>query len=139
MIRLTFMKTILTGLLLAIALTTLTHATEQSVTDHQVYVMGNVVRPTALPLKESMTLTRAISAAGGALKDAKYDNVLVYRSFGTDQTKTCVSLTQIRKHRAPDLQLQPNDILDVIRGDCSHPLCWEILPKIDRFRGRVIQ
>ena len=91
-----------------------------------VYVVGNVVNPMGVPFKESMMLTQAIAIAGGTLTDTKNDKVTVLRIFDKNQIATCVSLKAIKKSHTPDLQLQDNDILEVTRGKCAHPLCWEI-------------
>ena len=92
-----------------------------------VYVVGNVVNPMGVPFKESMTLTQAVAMAGGPLTDTKNDKVRVLRIFDKNQIATCVSLKAIKKSRTADLQLQENDILEVTRGKCAHPLCWEII------------
>src|SRR5256714_14511088 len=45
----------------------------------QVYVIGNVYSPKSLPLKESLTISRAIAMAGWALRGSKNDSVTVGR------------------------------------------------------------
>src|SRR5438067_11345611 len=45
----------------------------------QVYVVGNVYAPKSLPLKESLTVSRAIAMAGGPLRDSKTDRVHIVR------------------------------------------------------------
>src|SRR5437763_7974015 len=45
----------------------------------QVYVIGNVYSPKSLPLKESLTISRAIAMAGGPLRDSKTDRVHIVR------------------------------------------------------------
>ena len=95
-----------------------------------VYVMGNVVHPMGVPFRESLTLTQAIAIAGGPLTDKKNDKVRVLRIFDKNKIITCVSLRAIKKSRTEDLQLQENDILEVARGKCAHPLCWEIFKQL---------
>ena len=92
----------------------------------RVYVVGSVVNPQGVSLKEPMTLTQAVSVAGGPLKNAKYDQVNITRLSEKYRLSTCVSLKAIKKGRVADLQLQANDILDVVRGSCARPLRWEI-------------
>lgn len=81
----------------------------------QVYVVGNVFLPMTIPLKEPITLTRAIAMAGGTKQDTKKDKVRVVRQEpGTSAKKEIiVDLAAIEKRHAEDIQLLPNDIVDV--------------------------
>jgi len=81
----------------------------------QVYVVGNVYTPITIPLKEPITLSRAIAMAGGAKQDTKKDKIRVVRQEPGSSVKTelIVDLSAIEKKRADDLALLPNDIVDV--------------------------
>ncbi len=81
----------------------------------QVYVVGNVYSPKSLPLKETLTVSRAIAMAGGALRDSKTDKIhIVRRAPGsTEQSELFVNLTAIARKKEVDLVLQPNDIIEV--------------------------
>ena len=81
----------------------------------QVYVVGNVFTPLTIPLKEPISLSRAIAMAGGVRQDTKKDKVRVVRQEPGTMTKTeiIVDLQAIEKKKAEDLALQPNDIIDV--------------------------
>jgi polysaccharide export outer membrane protein len=81
----------------------------------QVYVVGNVFMPLTIPLKEPITLSRAIAMAGGTRQDTKKDKIRIVRQEPGAQTKKemLVDLTAIEKRQAEDVQLQPNDIIDV--------------------------
>jgi polysaccharide biosynthesis/export protein len=81
----------------------------------QVYVVGNVVMPLTIPLKEPITLTRAIAMAGGTRQDTKKDKIRIVRQEPGAQTKKeiVVDLSAIEKKQADDVQLVPNDIVDV--------------------------
>ncbi|HKR22070.1 MAG TPA: polysaccharide biosynthesis/export family protein [Pyrinomonadaceae bacterium] len=81
----------------------------------QVYVVGNVYMPLTIPLREPVTLTRAIAMAGGLKQDTKKDQIRVLRQEpGTATRKEItVDLTAIEKKRSEDLALLPNDIIDV--------------------------
>jgi polysaccharide export outer membrane protein len=81
----------------------------------QVYVVGNVFLPMTIPLRESITLSRAIAMAGGIKQDTKKDKVRIVRQDpGTNAKKEIiVDLTAIEKRSAEDIQLLPNDIVDV--------------------------
>ena len=81
----------------------------------QVYVVGNVLRPMALPLTEPLTISRAIAMAGGLMPDTKSDKVRIVRQLPGSGSKQeiVVDLKAIDKERAPDVLLQANDIVDV--------------------------
>jgi polysaccharide biosynthesis/export protein len=81
----------------------------------QVYVVGNVFMPLTIPLKEPITVSRAIAMAGGTRLDTKKDKIRIVRQEPGAQTKKemVVDLAAIEKRQAEDIQLQPNDIVDV--------------------------
>jgi polysaccharide export outer membrane protein len=81
----------------------------------QVFVVGNVTRPSSIPLKEPLTVSRAIAMSGGLLAYSKSDRVRIIRQSPDSTTKTeiFVDLKAIEKRRAPDIALQANDIVDV--------------------------
>ena len=81
----------------------------------QVYVVGNVYTPLTIPLKEPITLSRAIAMAGGIKQDTKKDKIRIVRQEpGTMAKKEMVvDLIAIEKKQADDVALMPNDIIDV--------------------------
>jgi len=81
----------------------------------QVYVVGNVFSPLTIPLKEPVTVSRAIAMAGGAKQDTQKDKVRIVRQQPGSMTKNelIVDLSAIEKKRADDVVLMPNDIVDV--------------------------
>lgn len=81
----------------------------------QIYVVGNVISPVTIPLREPITLTRAIAMAGGLKQDTRKDKIRVLRQEpGTTVRKEMtVDLSAIEKKRSEDLALLPNDIVDV--------------------------
>ena len=81
----------------------------------QVYVVGNVFMPLTIPLREPVTLTRAIAMAGGLKQDTKKDKIRVLRQEpgATTRKEITVDLAAIEKKRSEDLVLLPNDIVDV--------------------------
>lgn len=80
----------------------------------QVYVVGNVYSPKALPLKEPISVTRAIAMAGGPLRDSKTDKIHIVRQMPNgEKTELYVNLSAIARKRAEDIMLQPNDIVEV--------------------------
>jgi polysaccharide export outer membrane protein len=81
----------------------------------QVYVVGNVIRPSSIALKEPVTLSRAIAMSGGVLPHTKMDQIRILRQSPNNSTKEeiIVDLKAIEKKRANDIALQANDIVDV--------------------------
>ena len=80
-----------------------------------VYVVGNVYTPLTIPLKEPITLSRAVAMAGGVKQDSKKDKVRIVRQEPGAATskEIVVDLSAIEKKRAEDVALMPNDIIDV--------------------------
>jgi len=81
----------------------------------QAFIVGNVLRPSAIPLRETITVSRAIAIAGGTLPGTNKDKVRIIRQVpGTlDKTEIIVALKAIDKRKAEDVVLQPGDIVDV--------------------------
>jgi len=79
----------------------------------QVFVVGNVVRPMAIPLKETTTITQAISMAGGTMPDTRSDRVRIIRQTSAGKKEIFVDLKAIASRRAEDVALQANDIVEV--------------------------
>jgi polysaccharide export outer membrane protein len=109
----------------------------------QVYVVGNVFMPLTIPLREPVTLTRAIAMAGGLKQDTKKDKIRVLRQQPGAATRTeiMVDLSAIEKKSSEDIALLPNDIVDVptsagksfLRG-----LVQGVAPSISQMPVRVI-
>ena len=81
----------------------------------QVYVVGNVYTPKALPLREPITVSRAIAMAGGPLRDSKTERVHIMRQAAGSaaQSELYVNLKLIARKEADDVLLRPNDIVEV--------------------------
>lgn len=81
----------------------------------QAFVVGNVLRPTVIELKDTLTVSRAIAMAGGTMPDTKSDKVRIIRQLpgSSKKTEILVDLRAIEKQRAEDVELQPDDIVDV--------------------------
>lgn len=81
----------------------------------QVYIVGNVFKPTSVALKEPITVSQAVAMAGGALPDSKSNRVRIIRQVpgSTNRTEIMVDLNAINKQHTTDLALQANDIVDV--------------------------
>jgi polysaccharide export outer membrane protein len=81
-----------------------------------IYVTGNVNKPGAFPLKETIKLSQAIAMAGGLAQDSKKKEIHLVRSSGPDQTETSevvVNLFDIEKDAAKDIILKPYDVVMV--------------------------
>src|SRR6185436_8987571 len=106
-----------------------------------VYVIGNVLRPLAIPLKEPLTVSKAIAIAGGTAPSTKKDQVKIIRQVGSDKQEINVDLKAIQKNQAEDIALLPNDIVDVpISGAKSilRSLVGTIVPSVGQLPVRVI-
>jgi polysaccharide biosynthesis/export protein len=109
----------------------------------QVFVVGNVYAPKSLPLKEALTVSRAIAMAGGPLRDSKTDHVrVVRRSAGAgSQSEMFVNLTAIARKKEDDLVLQPNDIVEVPEStgkSLIRSLMGAVAPSVAQVPVRVI-
>jgi polysaccharide export outer membrane protein len=109
----------------------------------QVYVIGNVYAPKSLPLKETLTVSRAIAMAGGPLRDSKTDKIHIVRRTpgGTEQSELFVSLTAIAHKKEADLVLQANDIVEVPEStgkSLIRSLMGAVGPSIAQMPVRVI-
>jgi polysaccharide export outer membrane protein len=79
-----------------------------------IYVVGDVGRPSGLLIDNgTLTVLQAIALAGGANRTAKTSKVRIIHKGPTGMTETLVPLNKMLRARAPDVQLQPDDILFV--------------------------
>jgi polysaccharide biosynthesis/export protein len=108
----------------------------------QVYVVGNVYSPKSLPLKEPISVSRAIAMAGGPLRDSKTDRIHIVRQQpGGEKSELYVDLTAIARKRAEDVMLQPNDIVEVQEStgkSIIRSLLGAVAPSVAQLPIRVI-
>jgi polysaccharide export outer membrane protein len=109
----------------------------------QIYVVGNVGSPVTIPLKEPISLSRAIAMAGGVRQDTKKDKIRVLRQTPGSSSKQelIVDLSAIEKKRAEDPMLQPNDIVDVPTSAGKaflRSLMGGVVPSVSQLPVRVI-
>lgn len=94
-----------------------------------VYVIGQVTSPRELVLRDQLTLHRAILMAGGVQSTAKTSEVHIYRL--KDGQASPVSLTYnydaIKKGKAQDVLLQPNDVIEVGKAGGIGPILKDML------------
>ena len=109
----------------------------------QVFVLGNVLKPSAIPMKEPLTVSRAIAIAGGTAPSTKKNKVRILRQLpgSTKKQEIYVDLTAIEKNKAEDVALVANDVVDVpISGTKSilRSLLGTVVPTISQLPVRVI-
>jgi polysaccharide export outer membrane protein len=79
-----------------------------------VYVVGDVGRPSGFAMDSGhLTVLQVIALAGGTTKTAKLSNVRLLRKGPQGVNETSVQLKKILEAKAPDVQLQADDILFV--------------------------
>jgi len=78
-----------------------------------VYVLGAVFQPRAVPYTEGMTLVSAITGAQGILRDAFHWNIAIVRGSLTEPRIALVSYKEITKGKNTDVPLEPGDIVYV--------------------------
>lgn len=79
----------------------------------EVYVLGAVVQPKPVQYVEGMTLLQAISGAYGTVRDAYLAHVTIVRGSLANPQVAFVNYYDIVKGRAPDVALEPRDIVYV--------------------------
>ncbi|MCY7374959.1 MAG: SLBB domain-containing protein [Pyrinomonadaceae bacterium] len=81
----------------------------------EAYVVGNVIKPAKISLKEPVTLTQAIAIGGGLAPEAKTSKVTIQRQDANSalKTETVYDLKDIRDQKIADPVLQANDIVNV--------------------------
>jgi polysaccharide export outer membrane protein len=110
---------------------------------NQVYVVGNVFTPVTIPLREPITISRAVAMAGGVKQDSKKDKVRIVRQDPSTSTskQILVDLSAIEKKQAEDIALMPNDIVDVpVSGGKSfmRTLLGTVAPSVAQLPVRVV-
>ncbi len=80
-----------------------------------VYIIGSVIAPQGIFLRDQLTLSRALAMVGGARKEAKISDVRVFRQKPgqTDQELIHVDYSAIKKNQKPDFFLQAFDVVEV--------------------------
>jgi polysaccharide biosynthesis/export protein len=79
-----------------------------------VYVVGEVGRPSGFAMDSGhLTVLQVIALAGGTTKTAKLSSVRLLRKGPEGVNETPIPLKKILEARAPDLQMQADDILFV--------------------------
>ncbi len=78
-----------------------------------IYVLGAVTEPRAVPFKEGMGVAAAVASAYGTIKYAYMHHVTVVRGSLTHPEVADVDYARVIRGEAPDITLQPQDIVYV--------------------------
>jgi polysaccharide export outer membrane protein len=77
-----------------------------------VYVVGDVRLPSGIAMERSgLTILKAIAIAQGTNPTAALKNAMLIRKTQEGRQEVHVSIQKILSNKAPDLELQPDDIL----------------------------
>ncbi len=90
-----------------------------------VYVLGEVARPSVLPLRGTMTVLQALTLAGGPTRRAMLGQVYVVRRAQATQAGPSITLATVTVERQSpsSVSVVPVDVLKIIRdGDVSRDL-----------------
>jgi polysaccharide biosynthesis/export protein len=81
----------------------------------QVFVIGHVVEPKAIPLKDKpITVSWAVAMAGGPARDGNKSGVRIIRQTSSGgKQEIPIDLKAIQRQKAEDMVLFPNDIVEV--------------------------
>jgi len=80
-----------------------------------VYITGAVNSPGGIYLRDQLMLSRALAMVGGVRKEAKLNDVRIYRQVpgSSNQEVIHVDVAAIKKNQKPDFLLQPYDVIEV--------------------------
>ncbi|HEX8190680.1 MAG TPA: SLBB domain-containing protein [Pyrinomonadaceae bacterium] len=110
----------------------------------EAYVVGNVLRPGPVPLRDDrLTVSRAIAMVGGFMPDSKKEKVRVVRQEANGASREIfVDMKAVDRHRAEDIALLPNDIIDVpVAGGkrVLRSLVGAVVPSVGQLPVQVIR
>ena len=88
-----------------------------------VYITGAVLSPGGIYLRDQLMLSRAIAMVGGPRKEAKLNDVKIYRQVpgSANQEVIHVDVAAIKKNMKPDFVLQPYDVIEVNESGMFSP------------------
>lgn len=78
-----------------------------------VFLMGGVSNPSRIEYRKGLTLSRAISTAGGLSKKAEPRKITIFRRSGADSEVIKADYSAIESGRDADIPLNAYDIVDV--------------------------
>ena len=88
-----------------------------------IYITGSVVSPQGVYLRDRLTLSRALAMVGGPRKEAKLNDVRIFRQKlgAQDQEMIRIDYAAIKKNQKPDVFLQAYDIVEVPEAGMFSP------------------
>lgn len=110
----------------------------------QAFVVGNVLKPSTIPLRDKVTVSQAIAMAGGTLPDTQSNRIRVVRNDPRTNSKMelVVDLKAVARHQSEDIALQANDIIEVPTAGGRRflrNLLSGVLPSVARLPVQVIR
>jgi protein involved in polysaccharide export with SLBB domain len=78
-----------------------------------VYIIGGVTNPKQYFFREELTLSRAVSTAGGLTKTANAKDITIFRRENNETQIIEADLEKINGKISEDIKLRANDIIDV--------------------------
>lgn len=80
-----------------------------------IYITGSVTSPQGIYLRDQLTLSRALAMVGGLKKEAKSNDILIYRQQpgASQQSILHANFNAIKKDPKQDVLLQPYDVIEV--------------------------
>jgi polysaccharide export outer membrane protein len=84
-----------------------------SVRTPQVHILGAVIQPHSEPMTGALTVVQAIALSGGTEHDACLTNVAILRGSLAHPQIAVVAVDEILHGKAPDVRLEPGDIVFV--------------------------
>ena len=110
----------------------------------EAYVVGNVLRPGPIPLRDDrLTVSRAIAMVGGFMPDTRKERVRIVRQEANGESREIfVDMRAVDKRQAEDIALLPNDIIDVpVAGGkrILRSLVGAVVPSVGQLPVQVIR
>ena len=100
-----------------------------------------MIRPSTIALTEEITISRAIAIAGGTAPDTKKTEIHIVRQTPGGKKEIVVDLDAITRHKAEDVLLVANDIVDVPTSSGKRlirTLLGSVIPSVATLPTRVI-
>jgi protein involved in polysaccharide export with SLBB domain len=109
----------------------------------EIYVIGNVFRPSAIPLNQQITVSRAIAMVGGTMPDSKRNEIHIIRqgTGSTQKQEMVVNLEAINRHQSEDVVMMANDIIEVPTSAGKRflrSLLGAVVPSVAQLPVRVV-
>jgi polysaccharide export outer membrane protein len=110
----------------------------------QAFILGNVLKPSPISLKEATTVSHAIAMAGGTLPGSNKEKIRIIRQApgSTEKTEIAVDLKAINRRQAEDILLQGGDIVEVPGAtgiqSFMKDLMRTVVPTLSQYPVRII-